>query len=285
MRLLIMGASGYLGRRLALRAATRHEVFAGYGRRRDRITAGRPTELDLLQPAVAESLVRIRPDAVIHAAAINTGGPEALMGAVNVDGSRRLASAAAEVGARWVQVSTDVVHDGRGAPYPDGAEPTPAGAYPRSKAAAERAVLAALPAAAIVRTSLIYGLEEIDHGTRSFAERLRHGEPVRLFSDVLRQPIWVESLARALLEVAERGLSGFLNVAGSQVLSREQFGRRMLRWWRIEERGQVESVRAKEVAPQVPRDLRLRLDRARELLATPLPGVDEVLAEARNSRQ
>ena len=47
------------------------------------------------------------------------------------------------------------------------AEPTPAGAYPRSKAEAEAAVLATLPAAAIVRTSLIYGLEEIDHGTRA----------------------------------------------------------------------------------------------------------------------
>ena len=259
-------------------------MFAGYGRRRDRVAAGRPVELDLLRgEAAAETLAEIRPDAVIHTAAINPGGPEALMDAVNVDGSRRLATAAAEIGARWVQVSTDVVHDGRNAPYADAAEPKPIGAYPRSKAAAERAVLRAVPAAAVVRTSLIYGLDEIDHGTRSFAERLREGRPVRLFSDALRQPIWVETLARALLEIAERDVSGFLNVAGSQVLSREQFGRRMLRWWRIEDRGLVQSFRASKIAPQVPRDLRLRLARARELLATPLPGVDEVLAEAGSS--
>ena len=200
MRLLITGASGYLGRRLTLQAASEHEVFAGYARRRDRIAAGRPVELDLLRPeAAVDALARIRPDAVIHAAAINPGGPEALMDAVNVGGSRRLAAAAAGIGARFVHVSTDVVHDGRNAPYADGAEPTPVGAYPRSKAAAERAVLAALPAAAVVRTSLIYGLDELDHGTRSFAERLRRGAAVRLFADVVRQPIWVESLARALL--------------------------------------------------------------------------------------
>ncbi len=200
------------------------------------------------------------------------------MEAVNVEGSRRMAAAAAEVRARWIHVSTDVVHDGRRAPYADDAEPTPVGAYPRSKADAERAVLEVLPEAVIVRTSLIYGLQEIDHGTRSFAERLRAAKPVRLFSDVLRQPIWVETLARALLGLAESRCSGHLNVAGSQVLSREHFGRRMLRWWGVEERSQVESVRASEVAPQVPRDLRLRLDRAREVLSTPLPGVDEVLA-------
>lgn len=278
MRLLITGASGYLGRRLALRAPAR-EVFAGYGRHGESITAGQPVELDLLRPeSAAEVLRRIRPDVVIHTASINPGGPEEAMDAVNAEGSRWLARAAAEIGARWVHVSTDVVHDGRRAPYADDEAATPAGAYPRSKAAAERAVLEALPGAAIVRTSLIYGLHEIDHGTRSFAERLRDGKPVRLFSDVLRQPIWVETLARALLELAESRFSGYLNVAGSQVLSREQFGRRLLRWWRIEERGLVESARASEIAPRVPRDLRLCLDRAHEVLTTPLPGVDEVLA-------
>lgn len=284
MRLLITGASGYLGRRLAPRAARGHTVFAGHARHAARVTAGQPVELDLLRPEpAAETLRRLRPDAVIHAAAINPGGPEEAMAGVNAEGTGRLARAAAEIGARWVQVSTDVVHDGSGAPYADDADAAPLGVYGRSKANGERAVLAALPAAAVVRTSLIYGLHEIDHGTGTFAARLRAGQAVRLFSDVLRQPIWVETLARALLELAENRFSGYLNVAGSQVLSREQFGRRMLRWWRIEDREQVESVRASEVAPRVPRDLRLRLDLAREVLATPLPGVDEVLTSGVSS--
>ena len=199
------------------------------------------------------------------------------MPAINVEGSRCLAAAAAEVGAHWIQVSTDVVHDGLSAPYADADAPAPLSVYGRTKADGERAVLELLPEAAIVRTSLIYGLHEIDHSTRSFAERLRQGRTLRLFSDVLRQPIWVESLARALIELAEIRFSGHLNVAGSQVLSREQFGRRMLDWWRIEDLELVESIRAEIVAPRVPRDLRLRLDRAHRTLRTPLPGVDEVL--------
>ncbi len=167
MRLLITGASGYLGRRVALRAAGEHEVLAGYGRHREQGVAGEPVTLNLRRPRrSAATLHRLRPEAVIHAAAINPGGPEDLMAAVNVDGARHLAAAAAEIGAHWIQVSTDVV------------------------------------------------------------------------------------------------LSGYLNVAGSQVLSREQFGRRMLDWWRSENRELVASARAREVAPRVPRDLRLRLDRA-----------------------
>ncbi len=281
MRILITGASGYLGQRVAVAAAGDHEVLAAYGHRREKIVAGEPVALDLLRPRrTAGILHRFRPDAVIHAAAINPGGPEDLMAAVNVEGTRRLASAAAEVEAHFIQVSTDVVHDGLDAPYDDGDAPRPLSTYGRTKAAGERAVLALLPQAAIVRTSLIYGLHEIDHGTRSFAEGLRQGQAVRLFSDVLRQPIWVETLAQALVELARQRFSGRLNVAGSQVLSREQFGRRMLDWWQVEDRGLVEAARAKDVAPRVPRDLRLRLGRACRILRTPLRGVDEVLGQA-----
>ena len=146
MRLLITGASGYLGRRIAVLAAPHHETFAGYGGHREKIVAGEPVALDLLRPEkLAEVLRRIRPDVVIHTAAINPGGAEHLMAAVNVEGARSLAVAAAEIGAHWVHVSTDVVHDGLAAPYGDAAEPTPLSHYARTKAAGERVVLEARP--------------------------------------------------------------------------------------------------------------------------------------------
>ncbi len=278
MKLLVTGASGYLGRCLCRRAATRHRVFAGFFHHRDAVTEGEPVELDLLRPRAAAAAIRdLAPDAIIHAAAVSRGGLEGEMEAVNVEGSRTVAATASMIGARLVHLSTDVVHDGSRAPYRDDAPPSPIGLYARTKAAAEAAVIAAAPAVAVVRTSLIYGFDAIDHGTASFADRLAAGEPVRLFADAVRQPVWVETLAEALLRLLGVDFAGFLNVAGSQVLSRDEFGRRMLDWWDVPGREHAETVRVEDLGLDVPKDLRLRLDRARQVLGMELPGVDEVL--------
>lgn len=285
MKLLVTGASGYLGRRLVRRAASRHDVFSGYRRDPDVVPAGRPVHLDLERPETVEAAVRgLGVDAIVHTAAVNPGGPEGAMATVNVGGSRAVAAAAAAVGARLVHVSTDVVHDGNRAPYGDDDEPSPRGLYPETKAAAEAAVRELLPSAAIVRTSLIYAVDELDHGTAGFAERLARGEGVRLFSDVLRQPVWAEDLAEALLRLVETPFAGRLNVAGSEALSRDAYGRLLLAFWGLasEDDIRVESIRAAEVAPAVPRDLRLKLDRARRVLGMELPGVREVLAGFRD---
>lgn len=278
MKILITGASGYLGRRLVLRATRDHTVLAGYARRPDRIPVGEPVLFDLLHPEEAGAVIRhLRPDAILHTAAINPGGPEDLMMKINGNGTRVVAEAAAEIGARLVHVSTDVVHNGQNAPYGDGDEPSPLGAYPHSKVAAERAVLEAHPSSALVRTSLIYGLDEQDSGTRGFIGRLAAGKPLRLFADVLRQPVWVETLAEALVRLAVNDAPGFFNVAGSQVLSREGFGRRMLAFWGHTNAARIESIRARELGLEVAYDLRLRLDRASETLEMAFPGVDEVV--------
>ncbi|MEM1205669.1 MAG: sugar nucleotide-binding protein [Acidobacteriota bacterium] len=281
MKILVTGASGYLGRRIVAHISestgSGHLPVSAYNRGTGGDLGGRPWHLDLRSVDAPSRIVDLGPDAIIHCAAVNPGGPESAMEQVNVEGSRRVAEAARLLGARLVHVSTDVVHDGLAAPYADDAMPSPVGTYGVTKAGAEAAVRESCPRATVVRTSLIYGLDAMDHGTRGFAERLRAGGEVGLFADVLRQPVWVETLARALVRLAELAPGGFVNVAGSQVLSRDAFGRRMLKAWGVEGRGRVKTVLAREVAPAVPRDLRLRLDRARKLLDIDLPGVDEVL--------
>lgn len=282
MRVLVTGAAGYLGRRVCARAlGQRHSLVAIHRGLPPVGLAGELTAADITDgDRVARALHLSRPDAVIHTAALNPGqGTPEEMERVNHRGSRNVARAAAEAGAHLVHVSTDMVHDGRSAPYDDDAEPAPINAYGESKAAAERAVIAVAPGAAIVRTSLIYGLHEMDRGTAGFARRLADGEELALFDDVLRQPIWVETLAEALVHLAANGHSGRLNVAGGQVLSREGYGRRLLEWWNVPGRERLTTGRGAAASAGIPLDLRLDLDRARGILGIEIPGVDEVLEQ------
>ncbi|MCB0195258.1 MAG: sugar nucleotide-binding protein [Anaerolineae bacterium] len=280
--LLLTGASGYLGQHLALRAADAYDLYAAYGSNSAGITAGQPVQLDLSsREAVHQVIERLQPQAIIHAAAVNPGyGDATAMERINHQASRFVAEAAVRGGARLVCVSTDVVHSGHNAPYADDAAPTPLNDYGRTKAAGEAAVMEIDPSAAIARTSLIYGLERMDRGTESFVKRLESGQTLKLFRDVIRQPVWVESLAEALLKLVENDYAGTLNVVGRQVLNREEFGRRMLTFWGVAVDERVQSGLGADISNTIPLDLRLTYSKAEQLLQLPLYGVDEVLAMA-----
>jgi dTDP-4-dehydrorhamnose reductase len=270
----VTGASGYLGRRLVRTVAVRGGRPLAVGR------AERIDHTD--RDGVLAAFGARRPAAVIHAGAANPGRPVTGFDPVNRDGAAHVAEAAARVGARLVHVSTDVVFDGRRAPYAD-APPAPVNHYGASKAAGESAVAARCPDAVIVRTSLIYGLEEPDRGTAGFIERLRSGNALSLFTDAVRQPVWVEDLAdglvRLALDEAGRTVAGTMNLAGRQAIDRASFGRRMLAFWGVDGGDRVVDVSAAD-HPDVPLDLRLDLTRA-EALGLDCRGVDEVLAAHR----
>jgi dTDP-4-dehydrorhamnose reductase len=280
--LLVTGGSGYLGRRLSVSAMEAFSVYSGYHGHPDRVKAGYPLPFDLSRrDSILQRITDLAPQVIIHTAGLNPGGSEEDMMQINGLGSRYVAEGAATVGARLIYVSTDVVHGGHNAPYDDEAPPSPVNIYGRSKAAGEAAVAEIAPQAVIVRTSLIYGLTEIDRGTAGFAERLKAGRPLVLFNDVIRQPIWIESLIAALLKLSNLDFAGTLNVVGRQALTREEFGRRMLDWWQVNSRGLLQSGQAVAISSAIPLDLRLTWAKAEELLQMRFPGVDEVLAEAR----
>jgi len=116
---------------------------------------------------------------------------------------------------------------------------------------------------------------------------LQAGKSVRLWTDELRCPIWVESLAAAVVELAESDYVGILHIAGAQPLSRYEFGVRMLRFHGVDPSPVLPTPSPKDKLR--PLDCTLDCSRARALLRTrtrgvrPLLGVDEVLDQARNA--
>jgi dTDP-4-dehydrorhamnose reductase len=152
--------------------------------------------------------------------------------------------------------------------------PAPINDYGQAKAAAEALALAHSNAV-VVRTSLIYGLDEMDNGTAWMAAALRAGQPVTLFTNQRRNPVWVETLVDACLELLDLPTTGVLNVAGRQTLSRAEFGLRLLDYWGVAERATLRL--AEDSSGRWPVDCALDVSRATGLLRTPLLGVDEVI--------
>src|SRR5829696_5495390 len=204
MRLLVTGAAGMLGRDVAAAAESAgHDVIA-LARR----------DLDIADPAAVRAAVAAAgPDAVVNCAAwTDVDGAEeheAEATRVNGIGAGNVAAAAPYV----VHVSSDYVFDGAAsAPYAEDDPTGPRSAYGRSKLAGEHAVAAA-GEHAIVRSAWLFGA----HGRNFVATMLRLAEDrdeVSVVDDQVGCPTFTGHLAPALVEIAERRLTGVLHVAG-----------------------------------------------------------------------
>jgi dTDP-4-dehydrorhamnose reductase len=257
-RLFVTGLGGHLGSEVGRRARA-----AGW--ELDGITGS--AQLDVRDAAaVLEAVRAARPDVVVHTAYRLDDA------SVNVDGTRAVAAAAVDGGARLVHLSSDVVFPGTGErALTEDDEPRPVTEYGASKLAAERLCP---PDAVIVRTSLIYGGAEPAPQERMVLEVADGARDMAFFVDEVRCPIEVGDLAAAVLELAQLGFAGPLHVAGADALSRLDFARLV-----CAHRGRDPAVlRGASAGPDRPKHLVLDSTRARALLRVRLRGAREVLA-------
>jgi dTDP-4-dehydrorhamnose reductase len=173
-------------------------------------------------------------------------------------------------------MSTDVLFDGEHGPYSETDPPSPITAYGSAKAEAEQAVTDLCTDATIVRTSLVYGFDPPDPRTMWILDSVRQGQPITLFTDEVRCPVWVDQLAGALLELASGTKGGIWHLAGPQPLNRYAFGERLLRFHDLDPAG-IRPGLSRQSEQLRPRDCRLDVAKARARLRSPLWGVDDVL--------
>lgn len=230
MRILVTGASGLLGLNFCLMDWPGHTVIG-----MDRGTLGAtPFQLlraELTQPGAISRLIEsARPDAILHTAALaNLEACEAdpeLARLLNAEVPGLLAEACAKSNVHLVHISTDAVFDGtKDGIYTEEDAPNPPGVYSATKLQGELNVLSANPAAAVARVNFFgWSLGGRRSLSEFFYNNLSAGKACNGFTDVYFCPMFVGDLARTLVRMMEKGLSGLYHAVGSSALSKYDFG-------------------------------------------------------------
>jgi len=287
--LLLTGPAGFVGGHILLRALEAWKVVAlDVEPAPIRHAHLAWHSIDLLDAGLLESIFRTnRPAAVIHTAAMSDidvceSKPD-LATRLNVGVTEHLAHLCRQFGSKLVFTSTDTVFVGTRSFYSEEDSPEPLNHYARTKVAAEQIVLDRCPGSVVARLSLVAGLPAFSRGNSYMAkavQALHAGQSIAFPDDEFRTPIYVGTAAEALLELADRNLSGIFHLAGNERLSRHETGRRLASRLKVDV-SLVMVKNASELSGRAPRpkDVSLSNAKARALLQTPFLSFDETLDE------
>ena len=281
---LVTGANGFLGANLGAflngrahrvgetRSGTGHPMF-------DECVPG-----ELADPVtLVAAIERLRPDVIVNAAAMASHEACELMPdlavQVNAVAAGTLSAAAAGIGARFVQISTDAVFDGSQGHYAETDATQPFSVYGRSKLDGENLV-SSNSDALIVRTNF-FGWSPT--GRRSilefFVNELSDGHTVRGYTDFVVSSGYVQVLCDALWRLVEGRSTGLLHLTSSDALSKYEFGVAVAEEFGLPS-GLIMPVES-DVQPPRNRDISLDVSRAEAVLGSRLPSQRDGIALAR----
>lgn len=229
-KLLVTGASGMLAEALCPAATAEWTVYGVYHHHPVNYAGMQTLQADLSDCAgVHDLLAKVRPEAVIHTAAMSQPADceqnQSLSEAVNVRSAIVLADWCADNQVPLVFTSTDLVFDGRHAPYAEDHPVSPICVYSRHKVQAEQAVLKRCPDALVCRLPLMFGRSA--HPQRNFTMHIitamQTGRSIPLFTDEYRTPVDTKSVANGLLMFLGK-IRGVLHLGGYTRVSRYEMG-------------------------------------------------------------
>jgi dTDP-4-dehydrorhamnose reductase len=236
-KLLVTGASGLLGNKIAKIANNTYEVIPTYN-----TTAlhSNSVKLDITNlNAVSNVFSKLEPNIVIHTASeTNVDKCEIEKEhawKTNAEGTRNIAEACQKVNAKLVCVSTDYVFNGEKGLYEEEDKPDPVNYYGLTKLEGEKQVIKHCQNHAILRTSVLYGWHPRKlNFTTWIINQLRQGKQVTVVDDHYNTPTWAGSLAEMAIEIADKDLQGLYHTSGRERISRYEFAKQIARIFNLD---------------------------------------------------
>ncbi len=293
-RLLVTGWSGFVAGSVIVQAQRDWEVH-GVGRTDPPAdTQGiHYHRLDLLEKKnVQELFAEIRPDAVVHAAAIADidfcQQNQDIAFKINVESTNILSNLCGDIGSKFVFCSTDNVFDGRTGFYSETDDLNPVNFYGETKVLSEQIVNGFNARGVVARLALVIGLPVMGRGNSFLSgaiEKWKDGRTGEYPENEIRTPIDVVTLGKALVELAGNDIFGTIHLAGNTRLNRCQMAQDI-----AGELGYstelIQSVNSNAIDGRAarPDDASLKNLKARRLLETPMLSLSEGLDLTMNYR-
>jgi dTDP-4-dehydrorhamnose reductase len=263
-KLLITGASGFLGWNIC-HLAREWQVYGTYLSHSLNITGINTLKVNFTNfPEIKQIFHDIQPAAVIHTAAQSQPNfcqthPEESH-AINVEASSNIAGLCADYNIPCVFTSTDLVFDGRCAPYSETDAVCPVNLYGEQKVLAEAAMLKRYPMTAVCRMPLIFGTATPTATSfmQPFLQTLKEGKELKLFIDEFRTPVSAKTAAKGLLLALEK-VTGIIHLGGKERISRFDFGKLLVEVFQLPSPN-LKACRQQDVKMAAPRPSDVSLD-------------------------
>lgn len=197
MKILVTGGKGQLGTEVTKLLEEKNIDYVSLD----------SDELNILNKSQLERVCKIqKPHVIFHCAAYTAvdkaedEGKEANW-AVNVEGTKNIASVSKKIKAKLVYISTDYVFDGTSLEeYSEEDETNPKNEYGKAKLAGENAVKVDLDEYYIVRTSWVFG-EFGNNFVYSMQRLAKQHKELTIVNDQLGRPTWTRTLAEFMLHL------------------------------------------------------------------------------------
>jgi dTDP-4-dehydrorhamnose reductase len=272
LKLLITGASGLLGSRLAeLAIRENHEVYSAYSQHQP--TYGTPIQLDISDKNhVEKAFKKIEPEVVVHTAALTDVDKceleKELAWKINVEATNHIATASACINSHLIYVSTDYVFDGEKGCYREEDQANPISHYGYTKLKGEEIIKEHATKWCITRPSVLYGwLSHKQNFATWLINSLNQKKEVKILKDQYISPTLNTNLAEMLLEISQRKILGILHAAGATRVSRYEYAVKLAEVFNLNT-DCIKPAKMHEMSwtAKRPRDSSLNVDKAMALL-------------------
>jgi dTDP-4-dehydrorhamnose reductase len=230
-KVLIIGANGFLGRRLLSRFQATHQVYGADINIANILPRFNPCLVDITDSnAVSDLLSEIHPELTILTAAIANVDlcediPEVVR-KVNADGPLFVAQAVKKINGRMIYISTDFIFDGTTGDYSETDQPNPNGVYARTKFEGERNVVQTAIPALICRSSILFGWPDADQHANIFSwayKQLNQGNPIKIVDGQITTSTLVDDLVEFLFRISDFQTSEIYHSCGPEPISKYEF--------------------------------------------------------------